>query len=226
MQRYNVFYQVHKGLREMLYQTASLLQHTDFINAEESETALQKVAEVMDIFDKHAHTEDNFVLPTIGLHDASVTGLFAEEHVEDHILSNRMRALLGMFHETTIDEEKIQMGSAIRFAFVDFLVFNLKHMAKEEDVLNNLLWKTYTDEQIHGITQKILAHIVPGDMAVFSRWMMLGLSNNEIIQWLKEVKNNAPGFVFAGMLALAEKELSCNRWAAVQEGITEGAMLA
>ena len=56
--------------------------------------------------------------------------------------------------------------------------------------------------------------------------MMRGLSCTEIINWLKEVKNNAPDFVFNGMLRLAEKELTSNRWNTVQEGITEGAMLA
>jgi len=226
MQRYNVFYQVHKGLREMLYQTASLLQQTDFTNSEEAETTLQQVAEVMDLFDKHAHTEDNFVLPGIAVYERSVTTLFQQEHVEDHVLSNRMRALLGMFTEVQTEEETLQMTSAIRFAFVEFMVFNLKHMAKEEDMLNNLLWRHYTDEQIQGITQNILAHIAPEDMGRFSCWMMRGLSNNEIIKWLKEVKNNAPDFVFAGLLALAEKELPCQRWSNVQEGITEGAMVA
>ena len=36
MNRYNIFYQVHKGLRELLYNTASRLQQTDFTNAEET----------------------------------------------------------------------------------------------------------------------------------------------------------------------------------------------
>ncbi|MDN3656892.1 hemerythrin domain-containing protein [Ferruginibacter paludis] len=226
MQRYNVFYQVHKGLRELLYTTGSLLQQTDFDNAEERESALQQVRLTADLFDKHAHTEDNFVLPDIASHDASVSDLFAAEHVQDHALGERLRALLAKLELSALDTDSLQTGCELRIAFTDFLVFNLNHMAKEEVELNRLLWQHYTDAQLHGLTQKILAHIAPADLQIFSSWMMRGLSNNEVIGWLKEIKNNAPEVAFTAMLNLAEKELPATRWHLVQDCITEGAMIA
>ena len=54
MQRYNIFNQVHKGLRELLYQTASRLQQTDFSTHQEREAILEQVNIVVDLFDKHA----------------------------------------------------------------------------------------------------------------------------------------------------------------------------
>ncbi|MEO6356924.1 MAG: hemerythrin domain-containing protein [Ferruginibacter sp.] len=226
MQRYNVFYQVHKGLRELLYTTGSLLQQTDFDNAEERESALQQLRLTVNLFDKHADTEDNFVLPAIALYDTAVTNLFAEEHVQDHALGNRLRALLTRLGLPGPDAKTMQTGSELCIAFTEFLVFNLNHMAKEEFVLNNLLWQHCTDEQLHGVTQQILSHIPPADLQIFSQWMMRSLSNNEVIGWLKEVKNNAPGAAFIAMIALAEKELPAARWHLVQDCITEGAMLA
>lgn len=226
MQRYNVFYQVHKGLRELLYTTGSLLQQTDFDNAEERESALQQVHLTADLFDKHAHTEDYFVLPAIASFSASVSDLFAAEHVQDYALGERLRALLAKLEQAALNTDSLQTGCELRTAFTDFLVFNLSHMAKEEVVLNKLLWQHYTDEQLQGLTQKILAHIAPADLQIFSSWMMRGLSNSEVIGWLKEVKNNAPEVAFTGMLNLAEKELPATRWHLVQECITEGAMIA
>lgn len=226
MQRYNSFYMIHKGLKQMLHQTSSRMLQTDFTNAEETADLLPRISEVLDLFDGHANTEDRFVLPAIEKYKASVATLFEEEHVEDHTLSNRMRALLAMFHHAVSSEEKIEVGSAIRLAFSEFLVFNLKHMAKEELVLNNLLWEYYSDEELHAITKDIIANILPEKAIKYNTWMMRGLSNNEIINWLKIIKNEAPDFVFNGMLGLAEKELSPSRWCAVQEEITEGALLA
>jgi len=136
-----------------------------------------------------------------------------------------MRALLNMFHHAVSSEEKNEMGSAIRLAFSEFLVFNLQHMAKEELVLNNLLWKYYSDEEMHGITQKIIAHIPQEKAHKYNTWMMRGLSNNEIILWLKNIKNEAPEFVFNNMLKLAEKELPARRWSAVQKENTEAVLL-
>jgi hypothetical protein len=118
------------------------------------------------------------------------------------------------------------MGSAIRLAFSEFLVFNLQHMAKEELLLNNLLWEYYTDDQLQSITQKIIAHLPQDTIRKNNTWMMRGLSNNEIIAWLKNIKNHVPEFVFDTMLTQAKSELTAHRWGIVQEEITEGALLA
>lgn len=64
MKRYNIFYQVHKGLRAMLYETAIQLQQTDFSNADEAGNII-RIKEVVELFDKHAHSEDNNILNAI-----------------------------------------------------------------------------------------------------------------------------------------------------------------
>lgn len=226
MKRYNIFYQVHKGLREMLFDTASKLQQTDFSDADETFTILSKVESVLNLFDKHADTEDKFVLTAIESFEPSVTVLFAEEHVQDHKLSSHMRSLVSKFTTIAETEEKTTAGSAIRSAFIEFLVFNLMHMAKEEKVLNNLLWKYYDDVELAGITQKILEHLAPDTLQQYSVWMMRALSVSEITNWLRDVKNNAPEFAFESLMQTAEQELNTHRWLLVQEAITEGAMLA
>jgi hypothetical protein len=99
-------------------------------------------------------------------------------------------------------------------------------MAKEEDVINKALWKHYSDAELHGITQKIIGSIPQPQMIRFSQWMMRGLNNNEIINWLKEIKNNAPDAVFQSMFEMAQQQLNSNRWMQVQESLTEGAMVA
>jgi len=226
MNRYNMFSQVHKGLRALLYETALRLQQTDFNNMEEAEDALAQVAMVADLFDKHAHTEDTMVFTAIEQAEPSLVNAFEKEHEEDHALAQRLRGLLTAFAHAVSTDDKIIIGDTLIQSFTDFMIFNLKHMAKEEDIINKALWKYYTDIELHGITQKIVASIPPQHMAIFSRWMMRGLNNSEITQWLKEIKNNAPDFVFQALMQTAEQELNAQRWQLVQETITEGAMLA
>ncbi|MGC4100736.1 hemerythrin domain-containing protein [Ferruginibacter sp.] len=226
MNRYNIFGEIHKGLRALLYETALLLQQTDFTNTEEAENALERVALVADLFDKHAHTEDTMIFNTIEQAEPSLVTAFEKEHEEDHALGQQLRGLLTAFVHSVSSADKHAVGAAISQSFVHFMIFNLQHMAKEEDIINKALWKHYTDIELHGMTQKIVASIPPQKMAVYSRWMMRGLSNNEITGWLKEVKNNAPDFVFQSLMQLAGQELHPQRWQTVQETITEGAMLA
>lgn len=226
MTRYNIFNQIHKGLRALLYETSLQLQQTDFTNTDEAEAATQKVELVLDLFDAHAYTEDTFILPELQQYEPSVVDVFEKEHQKDLMLSNQLSEWLKAFGYAIAPGAKKDIGKAITIAFIDFMIFNLEHMKKEEDVLNKLLWNYYTDPQLKAITQAILAHVPADKMPQYSKWMMRGLANDEIIGWLKEVKNNAPDFVFQSLMGLSSAELSEQRWQQVQEQLTEGAMLA
>ena len=226
MKRYNIFNQIHKGLRALLYETIIKLQQTDFTDAEDADEAVQQVKIILDLFDEHAHTEDTFILPAIVEYEPSVVDVFAQEHVQDLALSNKLNGLLQAFSLTISPDAKREIGTAISNAVFEFMLFNLAHMKKEEDVLNKLLWRYYTDEVLHGITMNIIANVAADKMPLYNKWMMRGLSNTEIIGWLKQVKNNAPEFVFNSYVDLAVNELAECRWQKVQEQLTEGAMLA
>ncbi|HAO46744.1 MAG TPA: hemerythrin domain-containing protein [Ferruginibacter sp.] len=226
MKRYNIFYQIHKGLRAMLYESAILVQQTDFSNEEETAGIAGRLGQVVQLFDKHAHSEDTNILDKIESLEPSVATLFAEEHVKDHILSNRLTALINMLQSAGSAAEKEELGSAIRVAFTEFVVFNLEHMAKEERELNKLLWDHFTDEDLHAVTMQIISGISPDLLQSYNYWMMRGLSNNEISSWLIQVKNTAPDGVFNGLMQLAEAELPYERFALITESLTEGAMLA
>ncbi len=226
MTRYNIFNHIHKGLRALLFETALQLQQTDFTNADEADAATQQVQLVLDLFDEHAHTEDQYVLPELQQYEPSVVDVFEKEHQKDLLMSRQLSEWLKAFGYAIAPGAKKDIGKGINIAFVDFMNFNLEHMKKEEDVLNNLFWNYYTDPQLKALTQAILAHVPKDKMPAYSKWMMRGLSNDEITSWLKEVKNNAPDFVFQSLMDLASVELSEQRWQQVQEQLTEGAMLA
>ena len=210
----------------MLYDTSLILQQTYFADADEAETAMEKVRQAVDIFDRHASHEDHFVLPAVQQYEPSLVDAFEQEHVKDHALSEKLRGLLTVFNHAIKTEVKIETGQAITRAFIDFMIFNLEHMAKEETVLNKVLWRYYSDEEIKTINQRIVAAISPAEMTVASAWMMRGLSNTEIIGWLKAVEKNAPQQVFTQLFSIAEKELPENRFRKVLENLTEGTMVA
>lgn len=224
--RYNIFYKIHKALRALMYETATEMQRTDFNNREEAEAILNKISRVVDLFDKHAHHEDEQIFAALTQYEPSVVDVFEQEHVIDHELTEKLRAFINMYDSLQTDEEKMHLGSALRRSFTEFMVFNLQHMAKEEETINNLLWRHYRDEEILAIEKIIVDSQEPQDMAFVSGWMMKSLSNQEVIEWLKAVEKNAPEFVFNNLFGVAEKNLSQERFRKVVEGLTEGVMLA
>lgn len=223
--RVNIFNQIHKGLRALLYETSLLLQQTDFSDEAEMKDAINRVRLVADVFDDHAHHEDEFILPAIQEYEPSIVDAFEQEHEIDGRLT---RALKDSLQAVQLASPLVrpEMANELSKTFIHFMVFNLEHMSKEESILNKILWRYYSDEQILAIQKNILASLSPWSAATGSRWMMRGLNNSEIVRWLRSVEESAPEAVFQKLFATAEKELPEQRFRHVLEALTDGVMMA
>jgi|SRR6218665_941042 len=221
MQRYNMFNQVHKGLRALLYDTAMQVQHTDFWNADEAADALRCIREVVSLFDKHAHAEDRYVFPAVKQYEPSVADLFEQEHIEDHQLGEELLGAGSAYEAAVVITDKALIAPRICRLYDRFVAFNLDHMTKEEEVLNPILWRYYSDEELFGITREIVSQVPAQVMAKMNKWMLRGLHTGEIIGWLKNTEANAPEFVYHSLLATAENELPDHRFSQVVKGLSE-----
>ncbi|MCX6319423.1 MAG: hemerythrin domain-containing protein [Bacteroidetes bacterium] len=223
MKRYNLFYQIHKGLRALMYETALLIQQTDFANSDERRFVKKQTETLLALFEKHADTEDNQVFSAVKSWEPAVADAFEQEHVKDHALGVQLQVALDAL-ETTGDA--VLAGQELNIAFVAFMVFNLDHMAREEDVINQILWRYYSDAELHELTMRIVSAIVPEKLALYNKWMIRGLSNPEITTWLREIKEKAPHFVFDGLLKQIEEELPAARSFAIAGSLTDGLLVA
>jgi hemerythrin-like domain-containing protein len=223
MQRYNVFLLVHKGLRAMMYDTSLSLQHTDFGAATDHPHALEKLVTTIDNFDAHAHHEDRFVLSLL---ESCAPGLLNEmesEHAADHALSEELRKLVAIFQTSSTSAEKAAIGTRICYTFNEFIAFNLRHLNKEEIVVNEVLWNNYSDIEIIQANQRLVSSLSPDDARLNAMWMIRSCSNSEIIGWINAIKNNIPAPTFQLLMQLVEQELPEQRFEAVQSGILEAA---
>src|SRR4029079_3356154 len=107
MQRYNSFNIIHKGLRAALYQTALQLQQTDFTESDQIADAINKVREVVLLFEGHAHKEDHFVLPLINEYEPSVVATFNAEHQKDEQLGVELEGAVQKLSQTSTSRELI-----------------------------------------------------------------------------------------------------------------------
>lgn len=224
--RFNIFNHIHKGLRAMLYELALQIQQTDFSDVEEAEAVIKEVEQAVLFFTAHAGHEDRFILPAVARHDARVIEAFAHEHIEDGFLAGLLLESVQAWQAAADAGARVKTGNDLFYHFTEFTVFNLVHMNKEERFLNEVLWTYYTDAEILGIGRQILASMPPEILAVESRWMIKGMSNPEIITWLRAVKQAAPGALFFSLLSLAEEELPNGRWKAVNAALVDGMMVA
>ena len=223
--RINIFNQIHKGLRALLYESSLLLQQTDFLDDQEMQTAVTRVTMVADLFDDHAHHEDKFILPAIQEHEPSIVDAFEREHAMDIKLTRALKNCLQALQMAS-PVVRPEMANVLYKTFVQFMVFNLEHMSKEETILNKILWRYYSDGEILAIQKNILASLTPWSATNGSRWMMRGLNNPEIVGWFKSIEESASEAAFQKLFAIAERELPERRFRHVLETLTEGVMLA
>jgi len=223
--RINIFNQIHKGLRALLYESSLLLQQTNFLDEQEMQTAVTRVTMVADLFADHAHHEDKFILQAIRQHEPSIVDAFEGEHAIDIKLTRALKNCLQALQMAS-PVVRPEMADVLYRTFVQFMVFNLEHMSKEEAILSKILWRYYSEEEILDIQKNILASLTPWSATNGSRWMMRGLNNAEIIGWLKSVEESAPEAAFQKLFAIAERELPERRFRNALESLTEEVMVA
>lgn len=216
--RYNVFNQIHKGLRGLLYDTASSIQTTDF-DSDSAISTINKIKLVVDLFDEHAHHEDAHLLPMIVVHNPELVDNFEKDHLLDHKLSEDLRTLCQTWEKSAKSEEKILTGQQLFYAFNEFIAFNLYHMNREEHELLLTLWQHYSDTDLLATQQNIIQSIKPEVLMIESKWMMCNLNNSEIIQWLSNIKLGAPMEVFESYIKLAEDNLITERWSIISKAL-------
>ena len=226
MQRVNIFNQIHKGLRTALYDTAIFLQRTDFTNEREIEEAIERTREVLMLFDEHARKEDKYIFPAIQNFEPSLINSFEQDHEKNISLSASLEHALDAFHYLSNNQEKLEAGRKINSEFVAFMGFNLDHMAREEAMINQILWRFFDDAYILDIQKTIVRNTEPWHNDFFSKWMLRGNNDKDIQGWLKSVQETAPPIVFNNLFQKAEQELPKPRFQKLMTSLSEGALLA
>jgi hypothetical protein len=213
--RYNVFNNIHKGLRGMLFTLQLKMQQTDFTSGD-ALAVINELETALHYFDEHADHEDRFILANIIKHEPAIVQELENDHVIDHKLGDDLRGYLSKWRNAETATEKELAGSQVLCALNEFIAFNLYHMNKEENQLLLLLWKHFTDEEIHIMEQQIVESLDPQVLMEESRWMMRNLSNPEITHWLAGIKMGAPEPVYNVFVQMAEEELPASRFEALQ----------
>ena len=225
MQRLNIFNQVHKGLRAALYETALLLQQANFTSANESEVAMERIKEVLMLFEEHARKEDFYILKAIVPYEPSVADAFEQEHIEDMELSDELSDAVVAFESLLDNSEREAAGKKINELFAAFIAFNLKHMGKEELVINEILWRYFSDNEILQIQNRIVASTQPWHQDFFSKWMLRGINNSEATSWLLAVERTAPPIVYQTLFNKARQQFTNSRFQKLVESLKQNLVL-
>lgn len=216
--RFNLYAGIHKALRAFFTDTLLLVGRTDPADPEELARTVAQVEQLLNVCADHVAHENNFVHPALQARCPGVCDAVAQDHAGhlQHIahLRDAARALLTC--ETTAREAALQ---ATYLALALFVADNLQHMHVEETVHNAALWNAYTDQELIGLHDALVASIAPADHLFAMRWMLPNLNAPERLAVLGGIRQGAPAEAFQAVMDVTRAHLSDPDWAKLARGL-------
>lgn len=159
--RYNIFNKAHLPLKTAML--SGCISISESIEGKISASgALQKVEEVLDIFNEQVTYEALYVLPLIFEYEPSIWNNYTSEHNKATKLITNLKELVQLYYKQKKKADKLKILTLLGQSYNECMLFNFNHMDDEEAVLNEILWRYYPDSILIQIEENmdILPHLV------------------------------------------------------------------
>lgn len=200
--RYNIYANIHKGLRIYMARVLQVVGAADWNDAFDRGQALAEFRGLMAMCRAHLEHENDFVHVAMESRRPGSAGQAASEH-EHHVDAIDTLLARGAALEQASDAQRPELAHALYLALAMFVAENHEHMDMEETRHNAVLWETYSDDEIHGVEGALVASLPPEASMLSLRWMLPNIAHPERVALLAGMRPHAPAEVFDGTVALA-----------------------
>jgi hypothetical protein len=146
--RHNIFNEGYKQLKVSLVNTCIALSNNENTTAAVSKEIIEKVTESLRLTKEQVVFEAANILPLIFEYEPSVWDLFTREHHKVMNLHTQLEQMVKTFSYCTNELIQVDLIAAIGEAFNHFIMIQYNHMDDEEAILNEILWRHYSDETL------------------------------------------------------------------------------
>jgi hypothetical protein len=197
--RFDLYAMIHKALRN--YMGAALLQlgRLDLTDELETKCCSSALLGLVDWLESHLEIEERFVHTALA--ERRPTALL-DQLRRDHDEHLRSFALLRSDAEslaaTLADPLDARRARArhLYLALSRFVAENFLHMAVEETEMNALLWDTFSDEELFGIYQAILASERPDQLGLAVTWLLPAIAPDDRVKVVAGARAAMPSVAF------------------------------
>lgn len=210
--RYEIYLPVHKGLRACMGETLLALGRVDAFSRESVEGALAMVEDLLGLCEDHLAHENAYLHPAIERARSGATARCSADHASHLGAIGTLRAR----RDAVLSAEDPARERALVVLYRQLAIFvaeNLEHMNVEETEHTEVLWASYTDEEIQAIERELVAHIAPARMIVWLRWMLPFISRQERAHMLRGMRAGMPAEAFSGILDALKPHFRPVDWA-------------
>lgn len=197
--RYDLYGNVHKGLRRAQCLLLSRLGANDFGDAATTEKLIADLRRLLAMAAAHVRHEDTEIhaaLNRLGI----ATDLLDEQH-EDHHAA--FRILEEKIAAVEAASDRAEAGRALYLAFAAYVADDFAHMHEEETVTAPLLWQHFSDEELLAIEMRIVSALPPEENMAFTRMMLPAMNPAQRSAMVGGMREGLPPEVFAAVVEFA-----------------------
>ncbi len=204
---YDIYRDIHKGIRGELFRVTTLAGNMDPGERCARERLAEDVTNLAELLAAHAEHEDEFLQPHIALHAPFFAEVIASDHprLEARIAEIRARA------ERATTAPGAEQRGRVHHLYRDLACFTssyLEHQDFEERQVMPALAAVMGIDEVVAIDQAIVASIPPDQMAWSLAMMLPAMNIDDRAELLGGMQAGAPPEVFAGVWALAGSMLT------------------
>lgn len=209
--RVDIYAGIHKAVRALLCDTLTRVARLDLDDEAEVSDTLKQVRTLLDFCEHHIANEERFVHPAMEARQPGSAAGTAAEHAHHAADLAAMRADCAAVAGQA-GAKRDAAWRRLQHRLARFAGDSLLHMEAEETANNAVLQACYTDAELLGLHQQILASLPPEEMAADLCWILKGSSPAERFQIMAGLRADAPPPVFDAMLELARRNLDAGSW--------------
>lgn len=217
--RFDMYMQIHKGLRSLMAATLVEVGRMDWQDPAERDATLARLGKLLDTCRGHLEHENQFVHTAIERRLPGAAGQTEADHLEHVAAIDQLRRHVDALRRASGEAA----GEAALALYRDLAVFvaeNFLHMQVEESRNNASLWAAYTDEELVEIHDALVASIPADEMAFLLGLMLPALAPAERAQMMLGMRSGMPAEAFAGVLAVAQQALSGRDWSKLSAALS------
>jgi len=220
--RYDIYVNIHKGLRVFMSETLARFGRLDVDNDRELHDALEELKGLLDFCAGHITHENTFIHPAL---DAVRSGA-SDEADDDHVAHGEgIVALRRMADALRPLQGQARRQEALRLyrQLAVFVGENLLHMHHEETEHNAVLWAAYSDAELQAIEGRIVASLSPEETMTSMRWMVPAMTPAERLALLGPLADMLPPPQFEALMAGVRPYLPVHELARLEAALRRAA---
>lgn len=207
MSRFDMYRDIHKGIRLAVFSYVNELGSSDLSSKETLARLRVGLDELVELLESHAKHEDAHVTPVLARIAPELTeSLVNDHHAYDAMLTKARYGFLACALAT--GAERSERAHALYMELSSFTAAYLNHMQREEEEANRALWAAFDDAQLIELHDQLIASIPPAEMAQSLPWILRGANLDTRAAMLSNMRAHAPAPVFEGVLGMARAVLS------------------